>query len=145
MVIGFGGIALFLLLTIVVMERGKKRDASFSDYATAGRSFGPFYGTMAFINTFLPGTVFISFAGLAALSGIVGYYLLAYALLGVLLMLALSKPVFRWGKRFNLGTQSDLLALRYRSRSVRVVASVIGIVSTIPWIVLGLQSLALVF
>lgn len=143
--IGFAGIALFLLLTIAVMERGRKRSNDFSDYATAGRSFGPFYATMAYVNTFLPGTVFISFAGLAALSGLVGYYLMAYAMLGVLLMLALSKPVFRWGKRFNLGTQSDLLALRYRSRGVRVVASVIGIVSTIPWIVLGLQSLALVF
>lgn len=143
--IGFAGIALFLLLTIAVMERGRKRSSDFSDYATAGRSFGPFYATMAYVNTFLPGTVFISFAGLAALSGLVGYYLMAYAMLGVLLMLALSKPVFRWGKRFNLGTQSDLLALRYRSRGVRVVASVIGIVSTIPWIVLGLQSLALVF
>lgn len=143
--IGFAGIALFLLLTIAVMERGRKRSSDFSDYATAGRSFGPFYATMAYVNTFLPGTVFISFAGLAALSGLVGYYLMAYAMLGVLLMLALSKPVFRWGKRFNLGTQSDLLALRYRSRGVRIVASIIGIVSTIPWIVLGLQSLALVF
>lgn len=143
--IGFGGIVLFLALTIVVMEKGKKKAENFSDYATAGRSFGPFYATMAYINTFLPGTVFISFAGLAALSGLVGYYLLAYAMLGVLLMVALSKPVFRWGKKFNLGTQSDLLALRYRSRAVRLVASIIGVVATIPWIVLGLQSLALVF
>lgn len=145
MVIGFGGVAAFLLLTILAMERSKKRSSDFSDYATAGRSFGPFYAAMAYVNTFLPGTVFISFAGMAALSGIVGYYLLAYGILGVLLMLALAKPVFRWGKRFDLGTQSDLLALRYRSRGVRIVASVIGVISTIPWIVLGLQSLALVF
>ncbi len=145
MLIGFGGLILFLLLTIVAMERGKKKAQDFGDYATAGRSFGPFYAMMAYVNTFLPGTVFISFAGLAALSGLIGYYLLAYGMVGVLLMVALSKPVFRWGKRFNLGTQSGLLALRYRSRSVRIVASIIGVVSTIPWIVLGLQSLALVF
>lgn len=145
MLIGFGGVVLFLLLTIAAMEYKKKTASNFGDYATAGRAFGPFYATMAYVNTFLPGTVFISFAGLVALSGIVGYYLLAYGMMGVLLMVALSKPVFRWGKRFNLGTQSGLLALRYRSRSVRIVASIIGVVSTIPWIVLGLQSLALVF
>ncbi|MDI2098436.1 sodium:solute symporter family protein [Ruicaihuangia caeni] len=143
--IGYGGLVLFLIITIVAMERARKPDTDFSSYATAGRSFGPIFGTMAYVNTFLPGTVFISFAGLAALSGIIGYYLMAYALLGVLLMVALSKPVFRWGKKFDLGTQSDLLALRYRSRPVRLVASAIGIIATIPWIVLGLQSLALVF
>ena len=143
--IGYTGVAIFLLLTILVMEKTRKPIGGFTEYATAGRSFGPFFGTMAYVNTFLPGTVFISFAGLAALSGVLGFYLLAYGLLGVLLMLALSKPVFRWGKRFNLGTQSDLLGLRYGSRNVRLVASVIGIVSTVPWIVLGLQSLSLVF
>lgn len=143
--IGYIGVAAFLLLTIIAMELTKRPQQTFSDYVTAGRSFGPFLGTMAYVNTFLPGTVFISFAGLAALSGVIGYYLVAYALLGVLIMVALSKPVFRWGKKFGLATQSDLLALRYNSNAVRVVASIIGIVSTVPWIVLGLQSLAIVF
>lgn len=143
--IGIGGIVLFLLLTIFVMEKSKKPSDNLSDFATAGRSFGPFFGSMAYINSFLAGTVFISFAGLAASSGIIGYYLTAYTCLGVLIMLALAKPVFRWGKKFDLKTQADLLALRYRSQAVRLVAGILGIVATVPWIVLGFQSLALVF
>lgn len=143
--IGYAGVAIFLIITVVVMERGRVRTSDFSDYATAGRSFGPFFGAMAYINTFLPGTVFISFAGLAASAGLLGFYLVAYGMLGVLIMLALSRPVYTWGKQFDLRTQSDLLGLRYNSRAVRVVSAVIGIIATIPWIILGMQSLALVF
>ena len=145
MVIGYGGIALFLVLVTTVMERTRRRDADFSEYATAGRAFGPFFGTMAYLNTFLPGTVFISFAGLAASSGAIGFYLVAYSLAGMLLMYALSHHVHTWGRQFDLRTQSDLLGLRYQSKAVQFVSAAIGIVATIPWIVLGMQSLALVF
>lgn len=55
--IGYGAIALFLLITIIAMERTRKPGASFDEYATAGRSFGTFCGTMAHVNTFLPGVV----------------------------------------------------------------------------------------
>ncbi|PRY15315.1 sodium:solute symporter family protein [Kineococcus rhizosphaerae] len=145
MLIGYTGVALFLILVTVVMERTRRTDADFSEYATAGRSFGSFYGTAAYLNTFLPGTVFISFAGLAAASGLIGFYLVVYAVAGMVLMHVLARNVHTWGARYDLRTQSDLLGLRYRSKVVQVVSAVIGIVATIPWIVLGMQSLALVF
>ncbi|MCZ9882287.1 sodium:solute symporter family protein [Arthrobacter sp. B2a2-09] len=145
MLIGYSGIALFLVLIIVVLERTRHKDKTFSEYATAGRSFGPFFGTMAFTNTWMPGTVFISFAGLAAGAGIIGFYLVAYSLAAVALMAALAKPVHDWGRKFDLRTQADLLGMRYNSKAVRLVASGIGIVASIPWVVLGMQSLALVF
>jgi SSS family solute:Na+ symporter len=145
MTIAYAGIALFLAIIIVVLEATRRKQASFSEYATAGRSFGSFFGTMAFTNTWMPGTVFISFAGLAAGSGIIGFYLVAYSLIAVALMIALAKPVHDWGRKFDLRTQADLLGMRYNSKAVRVVASTIGLVASIPWVILGMQSLALVF
>jgi SSS family solute:Na+ symporter len=145
MVVGYSGVALFLVLIIVILERTRNKAQSFSDYATAGRSFGPFFGTMAFTNTWMPGTVFISFAGMAAGAGIIGFYLVAYSLIAVALMWALAKPVHDWGRKFDLRTQADLLGMRYNSRAVRLVASIIGIIASLPWVVLGMQSLALVF
>lgn len=145
-VIGYGGIAGFLVLVVGVLHRvGEPAGESFSDYATAGRSFGPAFSTMAFVNTWLPGTMFVSFAGLAAASGVIGFYFVPYSLLAVLLMFFLARPVHHWGRRFDLRTQADLLGLRYGSRTVRVVAAVIGIVASFPWLVLGLQSLTHVF
>lgn len=66
--IGYGGVAIFLIVLFIVLQR-TKGSADFSEYATAGRSFGPMFSAMAFVNTWLPGTIFIAFAGYAASAG----------------------------------------------------------------------------
>jgi SSS family solute:Na+ symporter len=143
--IGYGGVVLLFAVIVFVLEINRRSHTSFSDYATAGRSFGSLFSTMAFVNTWLPGTIFISFAGFAAAAGVIGFYFVPYSLLAVVLMFFLAKPVHVWGKRFDLRTQADLLGLRYNSKTVRVVAAIIGIAASFPWIVLGMQSLTLVF
>jgi SSS family solute:Na+ symporter len=143
--ITFGMIAVFFIFVIIVMERTSAKDSSFSDYATGGRSFNSVYGTAAFINTWLPGTVFISFAGLTAGSGVTGFYLVQYSVFAAIIMFLLAKPAYLWGKRYDLRTQADLLGLRYGSTPVRVIAAIIGVVASVPWVVLGMQSLALIF
>ncbi|BBY30145.1 sodium:solute symporter family protein [Mycolicibacterium sediminis] len=142
--IGYGGVVVFLIVLFVVLQR-TKASADFSEYATAGRSFGPMFSAMAFVNTWLPGTIFIAFAGYAASAGAIGFYFVAYSILAVVLMFLLAKPVHEWGRRFDLRTQADLLGLRYGSTPVRVVAALIGVIASFPWIVLGMQSLTLVF
>ena len=142
--IGYGGVAAFLVILFVVLQR-TRGSADFSEYATAGRSFGPMFSVMAFVNTWLPGTIFIAFAGLAASAGAIGFYFVAYSILAVVLMFLLAKPVHEWGRRFDLRTQADLLGLRYGSTAVRVIAAVIGVIASFPWIALGMQSLTLVF
>ncbi|WP_245645141.1 sodium:solute symporter family protein [Pseudonocardia acaciae] len=145
MVVGYGAILLFTAAVVVVMTRAGRADASLSDYATGGRSFSPWFGTMSLLNTWIAGTVFVAFAGLSASAGVIGFYSLSYSMLAIVLMFFLANPVSRWGRAHDLRTQADLLGLRYDSRAVRVVAAVIGAAASIPWIVLGMQSLALVF
>ncbi|MGX6448091.1 sodium:solute symporter family protein [Patulibacter sp. S7RM1-6] len=145
MVLGYGGVALLFAVIVVVLERSRRADQTFSEYATAGRSFGPWFSMMAFVNTWYPGTIFISFAGLAAASGVVGFYFVPYSLLAVVLMYFLARPVHVWGAEHDLRTQADFLGLRYDSTVVRVVAALVGIVASFPWLVLGMQSLTLVF
>ncbi len=145
MAIGYGAVLLFTVLVVVVMSRSRRGDASMSEYATGGRSFNSWFGTMAFLNTWIAGTVFISFAGLTAGVGVIGYYSLSYSLLSVVLMFFLGTPVNKWGRVHDLRTQADLLGLRYNSRSVRAIAAIIGVLASVPWVVLGMQSLGLVF
>jgi SSS family solute:Na+ symporter len=144
-VITFGAIGLFFAGIILVLHRAHIRDRDFTDYAVAGRSFNGFYQAMAFINTWWPGTTFIAFAGLSAGAGVLGFYALSYSLLTVVLMYVMARRVWLWGAKFNLRTQPDLFSLRYDSRHIRTVAAVIGVLSTFPWIVLGMQSMGLVF
>lgn len=145
MLVAYVIIGVFLAAIIITMELTKRDDATFSDFATAGRSFGSFFTTMAFVNTWLPGTIFISFAGLVTAAGMVGFYFTLYGMLGLVLMFFLARPVFRWGHIFDLRTQADLIGLRYGSSTVRLVAAAIGIIASFPWVILGMQSLGLVF
>ncbi|MDP5225684.1 MULTISPECIES: sodium:solute symporter family protein [Arthrobacter] len=145
MLIGYGGITVFTIVVLVAMSRTGRKKTSLSEYATGGRSFSPWFGTMTFLNTWLAGSVFVAFAGFTVTQGVLGFYSLSYSVLAVVLMFFLGRPVNTWGRVHDLKTQADLLGLRYGSTSVRVIAAVIGVLASIPWVVLGMQSLGVVF
>src|SRR5947199_11484 len=50
-----------------------------------------------------------------------------------------------WGAAYDLKTQPDLMALRFDSRAIRIIAALIGVAGLFPWMVLGMQSLGAVF
>lgn len=138
-------IAVFFIGVIVILYATLKRTRSFDDYAVGGRSFGPWFVAMCYVNSWWPGTVFISFAGMSVASGVFGLYGLAYSTLGLSFMYFIATRAWRWGKHYNLVTQPDLMRLRYSSKPVGVVSSIIGAIAILPWTVLGMQALATVF
>ena len=145
MAVMLGMLGVFFLGIIVVLYLTLKKSKSFDEYAVGGRSFGPWFVAMSYVNSWWPGTVFISFAGLSVASGVFGFYGLAYSTLGLAAMYFIASRAWRWGKHYNLVTQPDLLRLRYGSKAVGVVTSIIGVVAILPWVILGMQALATVF
>jgi SSS family solute:Na+ symporter len=145
MLITFGCIAIFFAVIVVILQLSGIRDRNFTEYAVGGRSFGPGYQAMSFLNTWYPGAMFTAFGGMAASAGVISFYVLSYSLLTVVLMYLIARPVWVWGKTFDLHTQPDLLALRFNSRHIKTIAAVIGIASGIPWLVLGMQALGTLF
>ena len=145
MAVMLGMLGVFFLGIIAVLYLTLKKSKSFDDYAVGGRSFGPWLVAMSYVNSWWPGTVFISFAGLSVASGVFGFYGLAYSTLGLAAMYFIASRAWRWGKRYNLVTQPDLLRLRYGSKAVGVVTSIIGVIAILPWVILGMQALATVF
>lgn len=145
MIITFGALAAFFVVIVVILQLSKTKDRNFTDYAVGGRAFGPRYQAMSLLNTWYPGSMFTAFGGMAAASGVISFYVLSYSMLMVVLLYFMAKPVWTWGKTFDLRTQPDLLALRFNSQHIRTIAGVIGIVSGIPWLVLGMQALGTLF
>lgn len=145
MLITFGCIAAFFAMIVVILQISGIRDRNFTEYAVGGRSFGANYQAMSFLNTWYPGAMFTAFGGMAASAGVISFYVLSYSLLTVVLMYLMARPVWVWGKAFDLRTQPDLLALRFNSRHIKTIAAVIGIVSGVPWLVLGMQALGTLF
>ena len=145
MIVTFGAIAAFFVSIVAILQLSKIRDKTFADYAVGDRSFDARYQAMSFLNTWYPGAVFIAFGGMAASTGVISFYLLSYSLLTVVLMYLMAKPVWVWGKAFDLKTQPDLLALRYNSPPIRTISAVVGIISGLPWLILGMVSLGTLF
>lgn len=143
-VITFGVLAAFFAVVVLILQRSYVADRNFSDFTVAGRSFGGFYQAMAFLNTYLPGTVFISSVGFVAGSGAVGIGILSI-MLAPLVMYLMADRVWVWGAAYDLRTQPDLMALRFDSRAIRIIAALIGVAGLFPWMVLGMQSLGAVF
>ncbi|WP_321822584.1 MULTISPECIES: sodium:solute symporter family protein [unclassified Burkholderia] len=137
-----GVIALFLAGMIAVLYVTNRRSRSFADYAVGGRSFGPWYVAMSYTNSWLPGAIFTVFFSLAV-GGTLGFYSMVFSTLGVTAMYLMANRAWRWGQKFNLNTQPELLGLRYNSPVVKRLASLIGIVTMFPWVVLGIQALGL--
>lgn len=146
MAIMLGMLALFYAgVLFILYATQQKTKPTFEEYSVGGRSYGPWYVAMCYVNSWWPGAVFIAFFGMAAGAGVFGFYGLAYSSLGVAMMYFMATRAWRWGARYNLRSQPDLLGLRFNSRSVKMIASLIGIVSVFPWVVLGMQALGEVF
>ncbi|KKB62950.1 sodium:solute symporter [Robbsia andropogonis] len=142
--ITFGMIGVFLVLMIAVLYATNRKSTTFSDYAVGGRSYGPWFIAMSYTNSWWPGSTFTAFFALSV-GGVLGFYGMVYAVLGVTAMYLMARRAWTWGKRFDLTTQPDLLGMRYNSATVKRLASIIGIVSVFPWVVMGIQALATLF
>lgn len=146
MIIMLAMLAVFYLIVIAILYVTQQRTKpTFAEYAVGGRSYGPWYVAMSYVNSWWPGATFIAFFGLAAGAGVFGMYALAYATLGVAFMYLMATRAWRWGKKYDLRTQPDLLGMRFQSGAVKKVASIIGVVSLFPWVVLGMQALGSLF
>ena len=138
-------LAFYAIVIAILYVTQQKQAPTFNEYAVGDRSYGPWFVAMSYVNSWWPGTTFIAFFGLAAGAGVFGLYGLAYSTLGLATMYFMATRAWRWGKVYNLRSQPDLLGKRFDSTAVKVIASLIGIVSLFPWVVLGMQALATVF
>lgn len=147
MVVSLGMLTVFYLIVIGILYNTRRKDVtkSFSEYAVGGRSYGPWYVAMSYVNSWWPGSTFIAFFGMSAGAGIFGFYGLAYSTLGVGLMYFLATRAWRWGTAYDLQSQPDLLGKRFDSHAVRVISSVVGVIAVFPWVVLGMQALGELF
>ncbi|WP_018602599.1 sodium:solute symporter [Mycobacterium sp. 155] len=141
MVVTIGLLTLFFASVVLVLYMSYKKDKTFDGYAVGGRSFSGFYIAMSYMNAWWPGTTFVAFFGVLAGSGVIGFYLLLYSVLGACAMYLMATRAWGWGKKYKLFTQPDLIGLRFDSGRLKMLASVIGVAASFPWIVLGMQAM----
>ncbi|MBW0104060.1 cation acetate symporter [Pseudonocardia sp. KRD-291] len=124
--------AVFVLITLVVVFRVSRGNATRSDYYTGGHSFtGPQNGT-AIAGDFLSAASFLGIAGAIALYGYDGFLYSIGFLVGWLMALLLVAELLRNTGRFTMG---DVLAFRMRQRPVRAAAATSTLVVSLFYLI----------
>jgi SSS family solute:Na+ symporter len=145
MFITLGMLAAFFAAVIYVLYATNRNAKGFEEYAVGGRSYGSWYVAFSYTNSWWPGSTFTAFMGLTVAAGVIGFYALAYASLGITAMYLMADRAWLWGKKFDLRTQPDLMGMRFDSKAVKIIASLIGIISLFPWVVLSAQGMGVIF
>ncbi len=106
------------------------------------------FGTL-FVFLLMAGESFTTFTVLGASGFAYGhggavYYILAYECLAYTLSFWLSPAIWRYAKKHRLVSLPDFLRKKYDSRTLGVLAAIVGIVALIPYIVLQLKGMAII-
>ncbi|MCG8540178.1 MAG: sodium:solute symporter family protein, partial [Clostridia bacterium] len=80
------------------------------------------------------------FAASAGL-GIFAQYLVIYSVASLVIMYLMARPVWIWGKVFDLETQADMIGLRYGNKKFKVLFSLATFLFWFPWLILEMKTI----
>jgi len=134
----------FYLLNLAAIRIGHKPQDSVSEYSVGGRSMGWLLVCFSYMGGWYVGATYTGWFAFSADLGLFAQYLIVYSTAGLVIMFAMAKPVWTWGKEFNLETQADVIKLRYGSNNFATVyAVIIGLIGA-TWLVVEMVTLGLI-
>lgn len=129
------GLALWAFFGVFIANYAKRHmGIGMEDFFLANRKLGGFISAMTYSATTYSAFMMIGLVGLVYSSGVGAFGFEMTYLMFTVLLLALFAPRF-WsaGRRFNYLTPPEMMADRYGSDAVGVVAAIIGLVMLIPY------------
>lgn len=133
-------VAAYLVISLVMgIWPALKVSNSVSGFVAGDRSMNTFL--MYFV---LGGSIFSSFAflggpGWAYSRGAAAFFIIAYALLGIVPLYFFGGKAWQIGKKYGFVTQAELLSARYKSTTLSVLLSVLSVVVLIPYLTLQMK------
>jgi len=130
----------FVLVFVIGALGSRGQDSTASEYIAANRSLG-----LVVMYFLMGGAAFSAFAflggpGWAYSRGAAAFYILSYSALGILPWWIWGPRTLRAGQRFNYVTQAQLLAGRFRSRTVSILVALISILAFIQYVTVQMKA-----
>ena len=113
--------SIFVVVTLFIVIRASRRNATAADYYAGGRSFSGKQNGIAIAGDYLSAASFLGIAGAIALTGYDGFLYSIGFLVAWLVALLLVAELLRNTGRF---TMADVLSFRLRQRPVRTAAAI---------------------
>lgn len=123
--------------------RERKKNQTFEDYMTGGKSRNAVVVFLVTCVTFYSGTTFTGRVGFFYNFGVAGLNSVITCAATGIVMYFLSERVWPLAKKYRLSTLPDIMELRYQSKWVKLVVSVIIICFNIIWLITEIRTLGL--
>ncbi|MDA3922221.1 MAG: sodium:solute symporter family protein [Salinisphaera sp.] len=138
-------IGLFFLAALVLgISARAGKDMDLEEWTVGGRSLGSI-----FVFLLLAGEIYTTFTFLGGSSwayskGAPAMFILAYGCFSYVISYWLLPPIWRYGKKHGLVSQSDFFSTKYNSPALGVLVAVVGLVAMMPYLVLQFKGLKLI-
>lgn len=140
-----GVIALTTGLALVLGLRARGgRTMTLEQWSVGGRRFGAVLVFLLMAGEIYTTFTFLGASGWAYGKGAPAFYILCYCTLAYVLSYFLLPVVWRYGKERGLVSQADFFADKYRSPSLGLLVSAVGVVAMVPYLVLQLRGLGII-
>ena len=138
-------VAVYLVVNLVIgLRAGSRSTDTVTGYVAGDRNFGTL--VMYFVTgaTIYSAFAFLGGPGWTYSRGAAAFYILAYGVLGIAPYFAIGPWAARLGRKHGYVTQASLLAHRFQSRWVAIVAGAIGVIAMIPYVALQMSGAGIV-
>ena len=129
-------VVIFFAVMIGVGWYSRRHTTSVNDFVLGGRGVGPWLTAFAYGTTYFSAVVFVGYAGQFGFKyGMAATWIgIGNALIGSLLAwLVLGRRTRIMSKFFDSKTMPDFFGKRYKSKSLRIAASMIAFIFLIPY------------
>jgi SSS family solute:Na+ symporter len=130
---------------MVGLLAGARSSDTVAGYVAGDRGFGTV--VMYFVTgaTMFSAFAFLGGPGWTYSRGAAAFYILAYGVLGVAPYFAIGPWAARLGRKHGYVTQASMLAHRYQSRWVAIVAGIVSVIAITPYVALQMRGAGIVF
>jgi solute:Na+ symporter, SSS family len=143
-------VSLTVIVAIVVLGAGiglvagVRRKMSLEQWTVGGRGFGLVLTFLLMAGEVYTTFSFLGASGWAYSRGGPTLYILAYLTLGYVFSFFLLPPIWEMGRRYGLQTQSDFFSVRYGSKYLAALVSIVGVTFLVPYLQLQLTGLGII-
>jgi SSS family solute:Na+ symporter len=138
-------LVLFFALAVALglyARRGKEMDLE--QWSVGGRGFGSIIVFLLLAGEIYTTFTFLGASGYAYKNGGASFYILCYGALAYVFSYWLAPAIWRYASKEKLVSQPDWFARKYKSRTLALIVTVIGVVAMVPYLELQLTGLGII-
>lgn len=131
----------FFILNAVIIRLAHRSQDTLEEYAVGGRSFPWYLSMFGFIGAWYVGAMYTGWFADSANLGVFAQYLALYSLGTTVVLFVIVRPIWVWGKVYDLETNADLAELRYNSKKFGTFIAITTFLFWTPWLIVEIKTI----